>query len=434
VIRAIVTDIEGTTSSLSAVKDVLFPYARRHLREFVARRREDPEVRSALAEARTLANTPGADEDATLSVLERWMDEDRKATPLKALQGILWEEGYRKGALRSEVYPDVVPAFRALKARGLPIHVYSSGSIRAQKVFFEHTNEGDLRSLFDGYFDTTTGPKTEPGSYRSIAEAVGVEPREALFLTDARGELQAASAAGLQVLGVIRPPAPPASLSPFPAVTTFADIAVDTAGELSLVNGAELDALLDVVKRCHARGWVLATSGNFSVRAAGERLAITASGRDKRTVTRADVVLAVEGSVPLTGPTPSAETPLHRAIYRRFPRAAAVAHTHSVAATVLSQRHASRGILEFKDYEMQKALTGEGSHQGVVPLPVVANSQDIAALVHAVDAALDRFPGAPGYLVAGHGLTTWSADVPTLERHVEALEFLLACELASSHA
>jgi enolase-phosphatase E1 len=433
-IRAVVTDIEGTTSSLSVVKDLLFPYARRHLREFVKRRGDEPEVRAALEETRRLEDAPHATDAETLRVLERWIDEDRKATPLKALQGLLWEEGYRKGELRSHVYADVAPALRKLRSRDLPLYVYSSGSVRAQHVFFEHTNEGNLRGLFAGYFDTTTGPKNEPESYRTIARAIGLAPGDVLFLTDARAELDAASAAGFQVIGVSREAVP--SLAPYPAVTTFGDFAMDADGESVAFDGAVVDALLTFARSCHERGWALATSGNFSVRIGETHLAVTASGRHKGRLTRDDIAVVGLGAgargsgAGTPEPTPSAETPLHQALYRRFPHVGAVAHTHSVAATVLSRRSLAEGFLNIAGYEMQKALAGVRSHDETVALPIVENSQDMPALVRAVDDALERFPAAFGYLVAGHGLTTWAKDVATLERHVEALEFVLACELA----
>jgi methylthioribulose-1-phosphate dehydratase len=194
-----------------------------------------------------------------------------------------------------------------------------------------------------------------------------------------------------------------------------------------------VDELLAFARSCHGRGWTVATSGNFSVRIGEAHVAVTASGRHKGRLTREDITLVGLRSTGVATPVPppSAETPLHLALYQRFPHVRAVAHTHSVAATVLSRGLSSRGFLNIAGYEMQKALEGVRSHDETIALPIVDNSQDMPALASAVEDALERFPAAFGYLVAGHGLTTWGKDVATLERHVEALEFLLACELSS---
>jgi methylthioribulose-1-phosphate dehydratase len=189
--------------------------------------------------------------------------------------------------------------------------------------------------------------------------------------------------------------------------------------------------LVELGRRCHARGWVLATSGNFSARLGPDRIAITASGRDKGALTPADVlVIDLDGRpVGAAAGRPSAETPLHCQLYRRFPGVGAVAHTHSPTATVLSRKGAPGGALELEGYEMAKALAGVTTHEGAVRLPVFANTQDVARLAAEVDAWMDAGAPAHGYLIAGHGLYAWGADVAEVGRHVEALEFLLECEL-----
>jgi len=204
VIRAILTDIEGTTSSLSFVKDVLFPYARARLAAFVHDHAQDPRVATQLDAVRREAGDPAMSQEAVIDRLIAWIDEDRKITPLKALQGMVWENGYRNGDFQGHVYADAVQALRDWHARGLALYVYSSGSVQAQKLLFAHTGSGDLTPLFDGYFDTTVGGKQDTGSYRAIAASVGVEPAEILFLSDIRAELDAAAAADYRTVWLVR--------------------------------------------------------------------------------------------------------------------------------------------------------------------------------------------------------------------------------------
>ncbi|WP_134593604.1 acireductone synthase, partial [Pseudomonas aeruginosa] len=157
-IKAILTDIEGTTSAVSFVFDVLFPYAARHLPDFVREHAGETEVAAQLAAVRAESGEADADVERVIAILLQWIAEDRKATPLKALQGMVWAQGYRDGQLKGHVYPDAVQALREWKARGLDLYVYSSGSIQAQKLIFGCSEAGDLGSLFSGYFDTTSGP------------------------------------------------------------------------------------------------------------------------------------------------------------------------------------------------------------------------------------------------------------------------------------
>jgi enolase-phosphatase E1 len=196
--KAVVTDIEGTTSSIAFVKDVLFPFARKHLAEYIATHGQRSDVRQCLSDARTLVGEPGLDEIGTVALLQRWMNVDRKATPLKTLQGLIWADGYARGELQGHVYADVARALRDWNARGLRLYVYSSGSIVAQRLIFGHSVEGDLTSLFSGYFDTTTGPKLEAASYTAIAREVSLPPGDVLFLSDSVAELDAAKQAGMR--------------------------------------------------------------------------------------------------------------------------------------------------------------------------------------------------------------------------------------------
>lgn len=202
-IRAVVTDIEGTTSSLSFVKDVLFPYSRERMSEFVRARASEPDVHRLLDEARGIAGGD-LDDDALARELLRWIDEDRKITPLKALQGMIWEEGYAEGRFKGHVYEDAARTLRRWKERGLRLYVFSSGSVQAQKLIFGHTEHGDLTPLFSGYFDTRIGSKKDPSSYRKIAAEINLTPGEVLFLSDVRGELDAARTAGMQTRWLVR--------------------------------------------------------------------------------------------------------------------------------------------------------------------------------------------------------------------------------------
>jgi enolase-phosphatase E1 len=202
-IRAILTDIEGTTSSLSFVKDVLFPYARERMGEFIRQHAKDPAVQRELDEVRRISGKKLTDAEV-IDQLTRWIDEDRKITPLKNLQGMIWEDGYRQGDFKGHVYHDAMRQLRNWRRQGISIYVFSSGSVQAQKLLFTHTEYGDLTPLFSGYFDTTIGNKREAGSYRKIAEAIGTKPDEILFLSDIIEELDAARAAGMQVIGLVR--------------------------------------------------------------------------------------------------------------------------------------------------------------------------------------------------------------------------------------
>ncbi|NQD92951.1 acireductone synthase [Pseudomonas sp. CrR25] len=203
-IKAILTDIEGTTSAVSFVFDVLFPYAARHLPDFVLQHADAPEVAEQLAAVRAESGEPTADTQRVIEILLGWIAADRKATPLKALQGMVWAEGYRAGQLKGHVYPDAVEALKRWKEQGYELYVYSSGSIQAQRLIFGCSEAGDLTPLFSGYFDTTSGPKREVQSYRNIAQAIGRSAEQILFLSDIVEELDAAEQAGLQTVGLAR--------------------------------------------------------------------------------------------------------------------------------------------------------------------------------------------------------------------------------------
>ena len=209
--RGILLDVEGTTSSISFVYDVLFTFARKHVGDFLYQHRLDPAVQAAAvalaAEAgavdATLTDPDGATRLALAAI--DLMNRDVKSTPLKALQGMIWRSGFDSGELVSHVFDDVPEGIAQWADSGLDVRIYSSGSIDAQKLFFSHTCAGDLTPHLRGHYDTTTGPKREAASYRAIAADMGMEPREILFISDVGEELDAARQAGMATALAIRP-------------------------------------------------------------------------------------------------------------------------------------------------------------------------------------------------------------------------------------
>ena len=203
VIKAIVTDIEGTTSSIDFVHQTLFPYAKAHLRKFLRDHAGDDAVQRELAEVERVENRDLSLDEAA-DVLKSWIAEDKKLTPLKSLQGMVWRVGYERGELKGHVYPDTPVALHDWHAQGLRLYVYSSGSVDAQKLIFGHTAYGDLTPLFSGYFDTRVGGKREAASYREILKQIGLTGGEVLFLSDIGEELDAARLAGMQTCQLVR--------------------------------------------------------------------------------------------------------------------------------------------------------------------------------------------------------------------------------------
>ena len=231
---AFLLDIEGTTTPLDFVTTVLFPYARERVAAYLARSFEAPDtrddVRGLRAEHEREAALgrhppPWADTPEAVAAYLRWlMDEDRKVTALKALQGRIWEEGFRAGQLEGVVYEDVPRAFARWQHEGRRIAIFSSGSVLAQQLLFAHSNAGDLRRFLGGYFDTTTGPKREAESYGAIAAALGHDPQAILFVSDVAAELDAAKGAGLATALCVRDGALPAA-GRHRVIRTFDDLA-----------------------------------------------------------------------------------------------------------------------------------------------------------------------------------------------------------------
>jgi enolase-phosphatase E1 len=191
----VLTDIEGTTTAISFVHRSLFPYAASALDGFLAQHAGEAEVAAVLAEV------PGEDK---LGQLRAWMAADAKVTPLKALQGLIWREGYRAGDLRGHLFADVALALRDWHGRGLHLAIYSSGSEEAQRLLVRHSEAGDLEPLFEGFFDTRMGMKREAASYTNIARSWGAEAGRILFLSDVAEELDAAKEAGLATCQLVR--------------------------------------------------------------------------------------------------------------------------------------------------------------------------------------------------------------------------------------
>ncbi len=227
----ILTDIEGTTSSISFVKDVLFPYAAQALPAFVRDHGHEPDVRQWLD---AVADEAGAaDDDAVVAQLQQWIAEDRKHTALKALQGMIWRHGYETGEYQAHMYPDAAESLRRWHADGHTLYVYSSGSVGAQKLFFRFSESGDLLPLFSGHFDTAVGGKRDAVSYTRIADQLAVKSSEVLFLSDVVEELDAARDAGMQTALVDRRqdyPAPRtgASAHDHLRVETFSELSADS--------------------------------------------------------------------------------------------------------------------------------------------------------------------------------------------------------------
>ncbi|MEK7989825.1 MAG: acireductone synthase [Thiotrichaceae bacterium] len=225
-ITTILTDIEGTTSSLSFVRDVLFPYAKSHLAEFIQAHSQDAEVQKQLDAVREMVKQAELTQDEVVQILLTWIDEDQKVTPLKTLQGLIWEAGYKDKAYTAHVYSDAVAHLQKWHTNGKKLYVYSSGSIKAQQLFFSNTEYGDLTELFSGYFDTTTGHKQEKRSYRKIADSINEAPSHILFLSDIVEELDAAQNVGMKTYCLNRDSRRISSY-PHPQIRSFDEIMID---------------------------------------------------------------------------------------------------------------------------------------------------------------------------------------------------------------
>ena len=233
-VRAVLLDIEGTTTPIAFVEEVLFPYARERLEEAAARAHRDPELAAAIdrlraehkAERRRAAADDLPDFGDGSPYARYLMAADRKSTGLKELQGLIWRHGYEDGSLVAQVFPDVPEALARWSRDGVRARIYSSGSVLAQKLLFGHTEHGDLTPYLEGFHDTRTGPKKEPASYRRIAADMALPPAAILFLSDSIEELDAAREAGLRT-GLFERPGnhPAAEQTVHPRYRSFAELA-----------------------------------------------------------------------------------------------------------------------------------------------------------------------------------------------------------------
>ena len=204
-IKAIVTDIEGTTSSISFVKEVLFPYSRQHMETFIITHQNDSTIQTFLQDINCIVGKELSIQEQIAQLIQ-WIDEDKKITPLKAIQGLIWKTGFAEGAFKHHMYEDAVHALRKWHREGFSLYIFSSGSIYAQQLLFRHTAYGDLTPLFTNYFDTTIGAKRETAAYRAIVEEISDDniASEILFLSDVQDELDAAKAVGMQTYWIVR--------------------------------------------------------------------------------------------------------------------------------------------------------------------------------------------------------------------------------------
>ncbi|NCO74624.1 MAG: acireductone synthase [Cyanobacteria bacterium] len=203
-IKAIVTDIEGTTSSISFVHDVLFPYAYDKMADFLIKNWDNSSIKNIILEVAKLENLTNYNQQKIISILRDWIKNDLKITPLKDIQGMIWEEGYKNGDYQSHVYEDAYQKLSFWHSQNIPIYIYSSGSCSAQKLFFKHSQYGNLLNLFTGFFDTNIGGKKEANSYKNIANNIGLNTEEIIFLSDIEAEVNSAFSVGMKTVWIIR--------------------------------------------------------------------------------------------------------------------------------------------------------------------------------------------------------------------------------------
>lgn len=203
-IKAVLTDIEGTTSSISFVHDILFPYAYNKMADFLLKNWDNPVVKKLVLEVAKLENLTDYNHRQITAILRDWIKSDRKVIPLKDLQGIIWEEGYKNEDYCSHVYQDAYETLSLWHSKNIPIYIYSSGSVYAQKLFFRYSEYGDLLNLFSGFFDTNIGNKKESQSYQNIANSLSLNPDEIIFLSDVEAEVNVALSVGISTVWVIR--------------------------------------------------------------------------------------------------------------------------------------------------------------------------------------------------------------------------------------
>ncbi|MCG9698408.1 acireductone synthase [Shewanella sp. Isolate11] len=223
-IRAIVVDTAGTTTDLSFIQDTLFPYSAKALPEFLQANQHNVLVDNCLSDIRDIALEPDASLERIVEILQQWISEDRKATPLKTLQGLIWKQGYAKGEFKGHIFPDFIEAVKGFKQQNLRLYSFSSGSVEAQKLLFSHSDDGDLTEYFDGHFDTRTGNKRFKQAYSNIINTISLAPKQVLFISDLIEELKAADQAGLRTLQMVRESSQ--RTGDFAQISSFTELAI----------------------------------------------------------------------------------------------------------------------------------------------------------------------------------------------------------------
>jgi enolase-phosphatase E1 len=223
-IRAIVVDTAGTTTDLNFIQDTLFPYSAKALADFLEQNQTNVLVDNCICDVKDIALEPDASLDRVVEILQQWIAEDRKATPLKTLQGLIWKQGYAKGEFKGHIFPDFIEAVKGFKAHNVRLYSFSSGSVDAQKLLFSHSDGGDLTQYFDGHFDTRTGNKLFKQAYSNIINTISLAPKQVLFISDILEELKAADQAGLRTLQMVRETTQ--RTGDFKQITSFAELEI----------------------------------------------------------------------------------------------------------------------------------------------------------------------------------------------------------------
>ncbi|NPA58453.1 MAG: acireductone synthase [Aquificae bacterium] len=223
-VKAVLVDIEGTVAPVSFVKDVLFPYSKEKMDDFIEKNWDKPYVQEVLKQVEEMEGRKLSPKELS-AVLKSWIDQDRKVAPLKDIQGYIWKEGFDEGSVKSPIYEDAYRKLKEWKEKGYRLFVYSSGSVQAQKLFFSNTEKGNLLDLFDGFFDTKIGGKKDKNSYLKIAQTIGVKPEQVVFLSDNPDEVKAAAESEMVVYRVVRPEdADWIRDFPYPQISSFDEV------------------------------------------------------------------------------------------------------------------------------------------------------------------------------------------------------------------
>ena len=221
-IRAIIVDTAGTTTDLNFIQDVLFPYSKKAMADFLTKNQDNALVDYCISDVKDIALEPDATLERVTEILNQWIEEDRKVTPLKTLQGLIWKQGYNRSEFKGHIYPDFIDNIERIIAANIRIYSFSSGSVDAQKLLFSHTDAGDLTTHFSGHFDTRTGNKLDKQAYSNICNTISLKPKQMLFISDMVEELKAADAAGMLTSQMVREPN--ARTAKFKIITSFDEL------------------------------------------------------------------------------------------------------------------------------------------------------------------------------------------------------------------